>query len=125
MYPEELISAAVRKNKVPNKPGVYVISARKPSFNEVIYIGRAGTVLSDGNWKKQGLGARLTKKQSKEARSLFFKRYINEQSLTALHFDWFVTASGDSETIPALAEAQLLQEFYCENRRLPQLNSCA
>ena len=41
---------------IPNAPGVYIIYNSK---EEIVYIGKAGTINQDGTFQKQGLRRRL------------------------------------------------------------------
>ena len=125
LKPGQSISTAVREHNVPNQHGVYVISSLTGSLSEFVYVGKAGTIASDGHWKEQGLRKRLTKKQSSESRVVFFRRFIETNGLVGLHFEWFVTFGTESTVLPVFAEAQLLQAFFSEHGRLPKLNRSA
>ncbi len=126
LAPGQSIGIAAREHNVPNEPGVYVISSIKSQRKKLIYIGKAGTVTTNGLWKKQGLHERLTMKQRNESRIAFFRNFIRENHLSGLHFEWFVTFRDPSiSVLPLFAEAQLLQAFFSEHRCLPQLNSSA
>ena len=105
---DQSISTTVKEHDVPNKPGAYVISSVTPSRTEVVYIGKSGTVITDGSWKNQGLRKRLTKKQGNESRSVFFKRYMEKHSLAGLHFEWFVTFGSESEVLPIASTSAFL-----------------
>jgi hypothetical protein len=125
LKPGQSISSAVKEHNVPNQHGVYAISSLKGSLSEFVYFGKAGTIAGDGHWKEQGLRRRLTKKQGKESRAVFFRRYIEENGLDGLRFEWFVTFEAESTVLPVFAEAQLLQAFFNEHRSLPKLNASA
>ena len=125
LKPGQSISTAVREHNVPNQHGVYAISSLTDSLSEFVYFGKAGTITSDGHWKEQGLRKRLTRKQGNESRVVFFRRFIEENGLAGLHFEWFVTFGAESTVLPIFAEAQLLQAFFNEHGRLPKLNTSA
>ena len=119
----ESILAAV-KGKVPDEYGIYVISSITPS--KIVYFGKAGTVANNGQMKEQGLLKRLTNKQGKVSRVKFFKMQIEEKYPSGLHFEWFVTFDGHSNSVlPVLAEAQLLQAYFSEHGGLPDMNASA
>lgn len=126
LTPELTISTVVKESKVPNEFGIYVISSLTPLKSEIVYVGKAGTIMVDGQWKRQGLSQRLTNKQSKENRNKFFRNYILEENLKGLRFEWFVTFRSESpKVLPFLPEAQLIQAFFNEHHRLPKLNASA
>ena len=125
LKPGQSISTAVREHNVPNQHGVYAISSLTGSFSEYVYVGKAGTITSDGHWKEQGLRKRLTKKQGDESRVVFFRRVIEANGFSGLYFEWFVTFGAESTVLPVIAEAQLLQAFFNEYGRLPKLNRSA
>ncbi|MHB1238568.1 MAG: hypothetical protein ACYCY7_13510 [Gallionella sp.] len=122
------ISVAVRLHEVSDKYGFYVISSTTLAGHEIIYIGKAGTVANDGNFKKQGLRKRLKNKQGDQSRVNFFRDHSEKNNLSGLNFEWFVTFDDDDKSIavlPVLAEAQLLQAYFSEQGRLPELNASA
>ncbi len=122
--PGESINAAVANHDVPNEFGVYLISSVSGSRLDLVYVGKAGTVKTSGSWKEQGIAKRLTNRQGKESRSVFFPRLIEEKKLEGLYFEWFVTFNGETKVLPGLAEAELLQAYFHEHGRLPDLNEC-
>lgn len=122
LLPGESINVAVREHNVPRMKGVYVIFAGK----EIVYIGKAGTLLRDGSFRNQTLRVRLTRKQDKVSRKIFFETKMEEMNLPALRFEWFVTFDGARTLVPPfLAEAELLAAFYSDFRRLPSWNKSA
>ncbi|HBT20704.1 MAG TPA: hypothetical protein DEA47_05020 [Peptococcaceae bacterium] len=121
---EEKISSRVREAKVPNKPGVYLIYALKKTNCELIYIGRAGTMLRDGSFKKQGLFERLKAKQKGISRNKYFQEQMKKLGIETLIFEWFVTFDEYTKVIPAKAEAELLQAYFENYNVLPLWNNC-
>lgn len=81
----------IKDNAVPNEYGVYIISKNKKPDDVVLYIGKAGTMLSDGIFKEQGLAKRLQAKQGGMRRAEFFKVMMKELKINELHFKWFAT----------------------------------
>jgi len=118
---DESINAAVRRQDVPNAHGAYII-ADSPECRTIFYIGRAGTVTLDGKCKEQGIRRRLVNLQGRERRSVVFQHFMAERKLAGLFFEWFVTFDDAIKVLPAYAEARLLQAYFDEHGRLPELN---
>ena len=115
------IAKKVRSAKVPDAPGVHIIfGGRRP-----LYIGKAGTIQQDGKPKKQGLRKRLRMKQGGMSRAKFFHDVMADRRFARLRFLWFVTQDQNNNVIPAFAEMKLLQAYYEQHRRLPDLNRSA
>jgi hypothetical protein len=115
----EDIRKILKEENVPNKYGVYIIYNDK---NEIIYIGKAGTVNNDGSFKNQGLKKRLKNRQQKKSRKVFFQEIIEKYNYEFLYFKWFVTYQEDKGIYPFLAEAELLAKYLDIYKRLPLLN---
>jgi hypothetical protein len=113
----------VRRENVPNAPGVYIIF-RSDVLECPLYIGKAGTINTNGSWREQGLRKRLTMKQDQVYRRKFFCKLMADRGLAGLTFFWFVTHDQTSGVIPAFAEMALLQAHYDQFRCLPELNKC-
>ena len=58
----EIINDIIRKNKVPNSYGVYIIYSIKNLSKNIIYIGKSGTMINDGTFRDQGIAKRLKRK---------------------------------------------------------------
>jgi hypothetical protein len=115
----EDIRKILKEENVPNKYGVYIIYNDK---NEIIYIGKAGTVNNDGSFKNQGLKKRLKNRQQKKSRKVFFQEIIEKYNYEFLYFKWFVIYQEDKGIYPFLAEAELLAKYLDIYKRLPLLN---
>lgn len=122
---DERIDAVVRREEVPNAPGVYVISTAIESNREILYIGKAGTICQDGSFKSQGLKQRLIKKQDGVIRHIFFRTQMESLGLQSLRFEWFATFEAAKQVPPFLAESQLLAAFFSQFNRLPLWNKGA
>lgn len=118
----ESINDVVTRENIPTGYGVYVISGCRGAHRAILYIGKAGTVLQGGTFKKQGLRKRLTMKQDRMRRKDFFRNVMLTRDLEALHFEWFVTYDDKQRVPPFLAEAQLLAAFLEDHGQLPDLN---
>jgi hypothetical protein len=123
LLPHESINEVVRRENVPNAFGVYII-LRSDIPECPLYIGKAGTLCTNGKWKRQGIRKRLTMKQGKGKvyRKECFRKLMADKGLAELRFLWFVTHDQTSGVIPALAEMELLQAHFDQFRCLPELN---
>ena len=118
----ESINKVVTKYKVPNSYGVYVIYSVLNNIEEIIYIGKSGTMNNDGSFKKQGIKQRLTKKQDGIARREFFQNIILDKRFDKLKFSWITTFDKNNKVIPMYCEADLIQTYYNDFKKLPLLN---
>lgn len=119
----ESINEVVKREHVPDDPGVYMYFSRD-DLKHPLYIGKAGTMRTDGTWMDQRLRKRLTRKQGGLYRKEYFRKLMAESKFAGLIFFWFVTHSQNGKVIPALAELELMQAHYDEFRCLPKLNKC-
>jgi hypothetical protein len=110
---------------VPNCAGVYVISTGHGSRHEILYVGKSGTVHSDGTLGKQGISQRLRKKQKGLPRQTYFEAVMDERGIDQLLFEWFETYCGHEGAPPFLAEAELLAAHLADHGHLPPLNGAA
>lgn len=118
----ESVNKAVTDNNVPNDFGIYLIYAGKEAIGNLVYVGKAGSVETDGSSKKQGIKKRLVNQHSGMKRSEYFIKYMADNS-TDLVFRWFKTYDELSKTvIPALAEAEAIQRYFLKYGKLPELN---
>jgi hypothetical protein len=119
-------SIAVQRDTtgISDKRGVYLIYGKKRSQHLILLnIGRSGTLMRNGQFKKQTLLSRLTKgKQHGLYRPTFFIKEMEDGGYNSLKFQWFVTFNDKVKALPAFAEAELLQAFYSERGRLPEWN---
>src|SRR5665213_1698765 len=115
------INDVVEEANVPEAHGIYVIFSCD-DLERPLYIGKAGTVKTDGSFKAQTLAVRLTNQQCGKSRRKFFGELMKEKYPAGLTFLWFVTHDKDSRIIPALAETELLQAHYEQYKCLPELN---
>jgi len=72
LFSGESINDIVDKFNVPPQPGVYVIYGCTSEREEIIYIGRSGSMNQDGSFRNQSLKKRLTMKQGGVYRKEFF-----------------------------------------------------
>jgi hypothetical protein len=123
LLPDESINEVVRREKIPNAAGIYIIFGRD-DLECPLYIGKSGTMKTDGSWSDQLLRKRLTMKQKGKYRSVYFPQLMADNGIAGLTFLWFVTHDSNSRIIPALAEMELVQAHYETYGCLPELNKC-
>lgn len=94
---------------IPNTPGVYIIYNSK---EEIVYIGKAGTVNQDGTFKKQGLRRRLTNQHHGIRREDYFISKIVDDGIDYIDIWWYELKS---KVIPGYVEGMLIQEYFNRN----------
>jgi hypothetical protein len=107
---------------IPNLPGVYCIYCLCGGKVDLVYIGKSGTMLSNGKFKDQLLNKRLNNKQDGMYRQQFFEQKLVEDGNDALDIYWYVTFDKDNQDIPSYVEGILLQRYFEIHRRLPEWN---
>lgn len=113
-------SLSQKTKEIPNGYGVYRIYANS-SEGELLYIGKGGTVYTDGGFDKQPLKKRLNNTQENMRREKFFIKKMNEdEQLKALYIEWFII--DEKLFLPAYYEAALIQDYYSKYFRLPKWN---
>jgi hypothetical protein len=124
--PSEIIGSGVRGY------GVYVIYGVSDDANneELLYIGKSGTINQNGRTGKQGLCGRLQNKQTKKMSKVeFYRKTLTGELLgrqyRELRFWWAETYRNGKGVPPFLAEAQLLSAYLEEHGHLPPLNKAA
>jgi|GEM_PF-716537 len=110
-------------SEVPQAYGVYVIHTVGEDGRNLVYIGKAGTLKSDGKFCEQNLRGRMTNKQGGVPRAEFFAKKMANAYSNSLHFEWFAeNIDGKQRFLPFFVEAQLLAAYFTENRCLPPWN---
>lgn len=113
-------SLSQKTKEIPNGYGVYRIYANS-SEGELLYIGKGGTVHTDGSFDEQPLKKRLNNTQENMRREKFFIKKINEdKQLKALYIEWFII--DETLFLPAYYEASLIQNYYSKHSKLPKWN---
>jgi hypothetical protein len=104
--------------KVDTKPryGVYLV--RAADSQEVVYIGKAGTLTTSGTFKDQDVPGRLKAERGRVSSTEWFARVCQEEGPLTVEY----VLATDLNNSPSYLEATLLQSFLCDNRRLPRLN---
>lgn len=107
---------------VPNLPGIYYILRLAKGRIDLVYIGKSGTINSNGTFKNQGLKNRLNNIQKEMKRQEFFENKIREEEIDALDIYWFVTFDNKNKDLPGFVEGLLFQKFFDIYQRLPEWN---
>ena len=104
---------------VLNEIGIYVIF--NPVEDCIIYVGKGGTLKTDGTFKNQKLDGRLKAPRGNFNNSFeYFKQFMNQNNYQTLHFYIFYS---NQNIPPAYLEAIVLYNFYNINNCLPILNN--
>lgn len=121
-YPAQSLRQQLVAAKVPDRYGVYLIYGVRADQRCLVYIGKSGTLLANGEWRSQGLCKRLLAKQDGESRQAYFRTKLSTEGLSHLSIHWAVTVGPDSLVLPAKAEADLLQIYFDMYGKLPPWN---
>jgi len=98
--------------------GKYVYIVRQKETNEVLYIGKAGTINQNGEFKNQDLIGRLTNvRGEKISANEWFKNLYKEKG--PLIVEYILLPETES---PGYVENLLLQLYLNEHGRLPCKN---
>ena len=96
--------------------GVYVV--RQRDTREVLYIGKGGTVDSQGQFKGQDIPQRLKNvKEGNISADKWFLDLLQEKGLLVIEYVFLPISKS-----PAFVEATLLQAYLNEHHRLPYKN---
>ncbi|MEZ7820986.1 MAG: hypothetical protein QMB51_01620 [Patescibacteria group bacterium] len=104
---------------IPNSFGVYIFYKNIKSYENIIYIGKAGVITTSGDKKSQGLQKRLTNIRDNKSANIYYKDIFAFLNLNELIIEYFET---DEKFIPTFVEACLIQEYFFLNNKLPVLN---
>lgn len=114
----------IRKN-VKAKFGVYVWVDKKTA--EILYIGMAGKIKTDGSLGDHSIQNRLLASRGKDKVSKkdiqtndYVSNFMTQNEIDSL--DIFIMYSKKDEP-PAYIEALLLYKYYKKNNKLPRLNN--
>ena len=104
---------------IPNSFGVYIFYKNSKSYENIIYIGKAGEMRTSGDKKSQGLQKRLTNIRDNKSANNYYKDIFIYLNLSELVIEYFEISK---KFIPAFVEASLIQEYHSLNNKLPILN---
>ena len=111
-----------QSKNVPSLPGVYYFLRISRGKEEIVYIGKSGTILTDGSFKKQTLNKRINNKQENIKRQQYLEQKIEVENIDALDVHWFVTFDDDHQDLPAFVEGHLMQQYFDTFGTLPPWN---
>ena|SRR3989339_1599662 len=97
--------------------GVYLFFNSK---NECIYIGKAGTVLQNGNIKSQDICKRLNNKRKKKNSKKVYEEWYSKHGILKIK----VIDTWKIKKCPGFVEYDLLQSYFDEYKKLPEYNTC-
>lgn len=117
----EIVRERLGRSNEQDRYGVYLV--RRTDSQEVLYIGMAGSIGRNGDFRRQDLLGRLTNVRGDISADAHFQLLLESIRGTgaALVVEYF--AFGARPNSPALIEAFLLQAFLNELGRLPQSNN--
>jgi hypothetical protein len=96
--------------------GVYVVRHR--DTQEVLYIGKGGTIDFQGKFKRQNILKRLRNvKEGNISADIWFRNLLQEKGPLIIEYIFLLTSKS-----PALIEAALLQAYLNEYHCLPYKN---
>lgn len=120
----KLFNVIIRKN-VEKKIGVYIWL--DSAINEIVYIGMAGKIKTDGTLGNHSVQNRLLASRGKNKSTKkdiqtndYVHNYMIENDIEKLDFCIMYSKTGEP---PAFIEALLLYKYYKKNNRLPKLNN--
>jgi hypothetical protein len=114
LYYETEINKSVQK-----KYGIYAFC--NPINNDVLYIGKGGTLKNDGTYKIQNLNGRLKAARGSFSNSFeYFKDIMNQYNFESLNF-LVLYSSGNYP--PAYIEAVSLHHYFNRHNNLPMFNN--
>ncbi len=120
----EVFNKKVRQN-VEKRFGVYIWL--NTTTNEIVYIGMAGKVKTDGTLGDHSVQKRLLASRGKDKATKkdvqtndYVHKYMVENDVESLDFYVMYSKTGEP---PAYIEALLLYKYYKKNKRLPKLNN--
>lgn len=96
--------------------GVYIV--RQRDTQEVLYIGKSGSIDSQGHFKGQDIPKRLKNaKEDNVSPDKWFRGLLQEEGLLVINYIFLSTSRS-----PAFVEVSLLQAYLNEYHRLPYRN---
>ena len=113
------------RREVEAKYGVYIWVNKKTT--EILYIGMAGRIKTDGSWGCHSIQNRLLASRGKDKISRkdiqtndYINSFMTQNEIDLL--DIFIMYSKKNEP-PAYIEALLLYKYYKKHNKLPRLNN--
>lgn len=105
-----------RELRQQERYGIYVV--RQRDTQEVLYIGKSGTINSQGQFKGQDIPGRLKNvKGGNASADKWFRDFLQEKGPLVIEYVFLSTSKS-----PAFVEAALLQAYLNEHHHLPYKN---
>ena len=106
--------------------GVFVVNAINGEGKELIMVGSTGTIQNDGTLKSKngGLFDKIVNGHqfAKTGRKYSWSAQMKLENIALLEIYWYETFNDSDKVIPTFMEAQILQNFFDENSKLPRWN---
>lgn len=100
----------------PGRHGVYIV--RQRDTREVLYVGKAGTIDSRGQFKDQDIPGRLKNVKRRDVpANKWFRGLVQQKGPLLIEYIFLSIRKS-----PAFVEATLLQAYLNEHHRLPYKN---
>ncbi len=115
-------SMAKQSKKVPNLPGVYYIFQLARGRVELVFIGKSGTLLQDGDFNNHLLKTSLNSNRGGMENQAFFEQKIQDEGIDALDIYWFVTFDKHHRDLPGFVEGVIMQHYFDVHGCLPPWN---
>ncbi|HXS36586.1 MAG TPA: hypothetical protein VN721_07790 [Flavipsychrobacter sp.] len=115
-------SLRIVSKEVPDLHGVYYVSRLAKGNDDIVYIGKSGTILQNGSCKKQTLRVRINNIHEKMRRESYFKQKIETGNIDTLTIHWFITFYRDSKDLPGYIEGLMMQQYFDIYKKLPDWN---
>jgi hypothetical protein len=113
----EVVSCHFDPLKGKPKYGVYVV--RQKSTNEVLYVGKGGTIDNRGIFRRQDIPGRLRNVRANDvSANEWYGALLNEKGPLLIEYVFL----GSRPVSPGLAEARLLQAYLNDHGHLPPYN---
>jgi hypothetical protein len=114
--------------KIPKpRTGVYIVRLLSGA-KEVLYVGKAGSIGTDGTMRNQDIPGRLINERAKdpEGRPIYFQEWLScvltpEELPMNIEIEYILLPT--ARFCPGYAEAFLLQAYLREHGNLPRKNS--
>ena len=111
-----------QSSDVPSLPGVYYIFRLAKGRVDLVYIGKSGSILQSGKFKKQLLRSKINNKQDGMKRQVYFDNKMKEEHNDGLDIYWFVTMDKHHNDLPGYVEGMLMQRYFEVHGKLPPWN---
>jgi len=113
---------SVQSEDVPDLPGVYYILRLARGRVDIVYIGRYGTVLQNGDFKNQMLRNGINGEQDVMKNQKYFEKKMVQEGIDGLDIYWFVTVDKHHQDLPGFVAGQIMQRYFDIHGCLPSWN---